>query len=151
MRLDEQVEARLRKAYSAAIAKKADDVTAALAGITNEQSITMIGLGLYVAGYIVNDIHRDGVTDEKVRALATEIVNGESDWMDLGEVEPVARFLRAAAQGDVETITRLGPEDATGLVIVAGAHLLAYYRQEGERWHSYLDAILDNYEAAEAT
>jgi hypothetical protein len=32
---------------------------------------------------------------------------------------------------------------------VAGAHLLAHYRQPGERWYRYLDAILDTYEAAE--
>lgn len=147
MKVNEQVESALRKAYSAAIAKNADGVTDALAGLTNAQSMELLGLGLYVAGYVVNDIHRDGVTDDKVRALATEIVNDESGWINLGEVDEVARFLRAAAQGDVDTINRLAPEDVTGLVIVAGAHLLAHYRQEGERWYAYYDVILDNYDA----
>lgn len=146
MMVDEQVESRLRAAYGAAIAKRADDVTAALDGITHEQSMSLIGLGLYVVGYVVNDIHRDKPNERDVRGLATEIVNAEIDWIDLGGADLVASFLNAAAAGDAAAIGRLGAEEATGLVIVTGGHLLAHYRQENERWFRYLDAILETYE-----
>jgi hypothetical protein len=149
MRLDRQVEERLRKAYSAAIGKDTVGVTAALAGITNEDSRKLLGIGLYVTGYIVNDMNRDGLRDDSVRRLAAEIVDGERDWIDLGDADHVVRFLTAAATDDLDEINRLGPEDVTALTIVAGAHLLAHYRQPGERWYRYLDAILDTYEAAE--
>jgi hypothetical protein len=147
MTVNRRVEEPLRKAYSAAIGKNSAEVAAALEGVSHEDSLRLVGLGLYVTGYIVNDINRDGITDDNLRKLAIEIIDGEADWMDLGNPDHVARFLKAAANGDLGEVNRLGAEDVTGLVIVAGAHLLAHYRQDGERWYRYLDAILDNYEA----
>jgi hypothetical protein len=149
MKLDKQVEQRLRKAYSAAIGKDMAGVTAALEGISNEDSRKLLGLGLYVTGYIVNDHNRDGLQNENVRRLATEVVDGEHDWIDTGDADHVAKFLTAAATDDVDEINRLGPENVTALTIVTGAHLLAHYRQPGERWYQYLDAILDQFEVVD--
>jgi hypothetical protein len=147
MRVDERIEPRLREAYSAVIAKDADRVSAALRGMSNEDTATFLGLGLYVCGFIVNDIYKESVTDANVRELAEKIIAKQSDWMDIGEPEVVAAFLKAAATGDTR-VASLGGEDLTGLTIICGGHLLGYYRLEGQRWYEYLDEIWSAVEAA---
>lgn len=147
MRVDDGVEKRLREAYSGAIGKDADRISRTLVGITNEETVTFVGLGLYVAGFIVNDIYPDGPTDDDVRELAAQIIEGESGWMDLGDDDTVARFLKAAATGDT-TLGGLGGDDLMGHAIVCGGHLLSHYRLAGQRWYQYLDEIWAIAEAA---
>ncbi|GAB3802864.1 hypothetical protein [Micromonospora zhanjiangensis] len=140
MRIDERVEGRLRECYSGAIAKDSDLITAALAGITKEDTAHLLGLGLFVVGFVVKDVLREDLTDESIRDLADKIVTKQADWIDLGDASEVTAFLKAAATGDRQ-LAGLGGEDITGLVIVCGAHLLNYYRLDGQRWFQYLDEI----------
>jgi hypothetical protein len=147
MRVDERIEPRLREAYSAVIAKDADRVSAALQGMTAEDTTTFLGLGLFVCGFIVNDIYKESATDENVRELAGKIIAKQSDWMDVGEPEVVTAFLKAAASGDTR-LAGLGGEDITGLTIICGGHLLGYYRLNDQRWYEYLDEIWAALEAA---
>ncbi|GAA5198430.1 hypothetical protein GCM10023322_71840 [Rugosimonospora acidiphila] len=144
MPINSQVEERLRKAYSGAIAKDPDAVAGALDGISKEDTASLITMGLYVSGFVANDIYRDGPTDEDFRELASKISEKESDWIDLDRAS-VAEFLKVAVTGDV-TLGGLGGEDVTGLAVVCGAHLLSYYRLDDQRWYQYLDEIWDSYE-----
>jgi hypothetical protein len=144
MPVNSQVEQRLRKAYSGAIAKDSDIVAKALDGISEEETSTLITMGLYVSGFIANDIYRDGPTSKDYQELATKISDKESDWIELTR-DTVARFLKMATTGDT-TLGGLNGEDVTGLAIVCGAHLLSYYRLENERWYQYLDEIWNSYE-----
>jgi hypothetical protein len=145
MRIDERVEGRLRECYSGAIAKDSDRISAALAGITKDDTTRLLGLGLFVVGFVVKDVLREDLTDERIRELAEKIVTKQADWMELGDPSEVAAFLKAAATGDRQ-LAGLGGEDITGLVIICGAHLLNYYRLDGQRWFQYLDEIWANLE-----
>jgi hypothetical protein len=146
MPVNSQVEERMRKAYSGAVAKDSDIVARALDGISKADTGTLIAMGLYVVGFIANDIYRDGPTDEEYQELAVKISDKESDWIDLNR-DSVAGFLKVAATGDA-TLGGLDGEDLTGLAIVCGAHLLSYYRLDDQRWYQYLDEIWDSYEQA---
>jgi hypothetical protein len=147
MKIDERVEGRLRVAYSAAIGKDADQISEALAGITKDETAKFIGLGIFVCGFIVKDVLREELDDDRLLALARDIVKDEADWMDLGDPAVVAAFLKAAATGDHQ-LAGLDGEDITGLAIVCGAHLLAHYRLGEQRWFQYLDEIWAALEAA---
>lgn len=146
MPVDERAEERLREAFSGAIGRKPEKISAVLAGVPQDRSEAVVGIALYVVGTIVNEACGE-VTDDAVRDLAQKLVDGESNWIDVGNLDLVARFLKAAASGDVATVNSLDAEDIVGLSVVAGAHLLAHYRREDQRWYQYLDEILDRYEA----
>jgi hypothetical protein len=147
--VDEQAEARLREAFSGAIGRRPEKVSAALAGVPQKQAETVVGLALFVIGFVVNDACGDGASDGTVRDLAQKIIDGESDWSNVGDLDLVTRFLAAAARGDVAAVNQLAAEDVVGLSVVAGAHLLAHFRLPDQRWYQYLDEILDGYEASD--
>jgi hypothetical protein len=140
MELDDSVEKRLREAYCGAISKDPDRISRALDGITPQETATFVDLGLYVSGYIVNEIFQHSPTDDNVRELADRIGARESDWTQTGDADTIVRFLDAAVTGDT-TRVGLGAADLTRLVIVCGGHLLAYHRPDGQRWYEYLDEI----------
>lgn len=151
MPVDQRAEERLRAAFSGAVGRKPEKISAALAGVPQSKSQAVIGLALYVVGSVINDATGAAATDDAVRDIAEQLVTGESDWIDVGDIDTVVRFLKAASAGDITAVNRLDTEDLVGLSVVAGAHLLAHYRKEDQRWYQYLDEILNNYEATETT
>ena len=146
--MDQQAEESLRAAFSGAIGRNPEAISAALAGVPRGRSEEVIGLALYVIGSVVNEATGGGLTDATVRDIAEQLVSGESDWIHVGDVGTVTRFLTAAATGDITAVNQLDTGDLVGLSVVAGAHLLAHYRDEGQRWYQYLDEILDGFETA---
>jgi hypothetical protein len=141
MDMNDSVETRLRESYGAAISKDPDRMSRAVDDIAPQESATLVDVGLYVSGYIVNDIYWDGLSDDNTRELAAKIVAEESDWIDVGDADTIVRFLNAAVTGDATTVAGLGGENLTRLVVVCGGHLLAYHRPDGQRWYEYLDEI----------
>jgi hypothetical protein len=73
-----------------------DRITAVLQGLDESQSQQAIGLGLYVCGFVVNDVHREGATDDDLRKLAQQIVKAEADWVAL-DTEQVALYSTGSA------------------------------------------------------
>lgn len=137
---------KLSESYRGVVARDGDRMVGAFHDLDDEDWQQAIALGVFVAGFIVNDVHRDGGTEEQLRELATKIVESESGWIDL-EAETVARFLAAAATGDT-SFSGVPREDIIGHTFVSGGHLLATYRLEGQDWWSYLDEIEAAAEAA---
>lgn len=140
MRIPENIEERVREAYRGVVARDGDRVSNALRGLNKDQSRKAVALAYFVCGYIVKDIFIEEPTYEDLCEMAEDIVKDESNWINLGDKETVAVFLRAAAAGDT-SFTGLKPEDFVGFTFVCGGHLLATYRGEGQQWWEYLDEI----------
>ena len=146
MRIDEQIEERVRAAFSAAIARDGDAMVGALYGLTEQQAQQALGLALYACGFVVNDIFREGATDEEVRALAQQITETEASWVRL-DVDTVAGTLRAAARGDA-SLDGVDHADLVGNAFVSGGHLLAAFRTDDQEWWQYLNEIWEHLEAS---
>jgi hypothetical protein len=146
MQIDERVERRLRNAYSRILAKDGEGMVAALEGLGPEESVTAVGMALFVVGYVVNATFPDGATDEQLHTVAQDIVNDESDWVDLGDVDTLARFLSATRTAD-PWLRELGLEEGTGLALVCGGHLLGHYYGDDQEWYEFLDEIWAAFEA----
>lgn len=146
MRIDERVEAHVRQAFSAVIARDGERMVEAMRGLDEADSQRAVGLALYVCGFVVNDIHRSGATDSEIHELAAQITRSESRWVNLNTAQ-VATLLRAAAAGD-DTFGGLSHADVPGLAFVAGGHLLGAFSYDDQAWHEYLDQIWAVLEAA---
>ena len=140
MNIDPRIEEHVREAYRAVIAKDGDRMVRAFRGLGEVEAATMAAYGVFVCGYVVNDVLRDGVTEGRLRDLATKIVHSESDWIDLGSAEAVAHLLGAASRGDT-SFAGVPREDVIGSIFVCGGYLLGVYRSEGKEWWDYLDVI----------
>jgi hypothetical protein len=147
--IDAAIEERVRAALGAVIDRDGDGMVSALAGLTSNETRHALGLGLFVVGYVVNNIHPDGVTEAEIASLAQQVTESESDWISLNP-ESVRLLLTAGAKGDA-TLRGIDPNDALGLTFVVGGHLLAAYRAEPERWFEYLDEIWAALSAASDT
>jgi NDP-sugar pyrophosphorylase family protein len=147
MRIDERVEEIVREAYRAVIDKDGDRLVAAFRGHSEEQAQMAVAYGIFVAGFIVNDVLRQGVTEEQLRKLADQVIASEGDWVDLGSPEHLVKLLASAANGDLsfEGVPR---EDVIGNVFVSGGYLLASYRLKDQHWWDYLNEIWAGLEAA---
>lgn len=71
MQVYRKVDRHLRTAYSGALKQDPDLISQALKGLSKTDGFTLLLLGLFAVGFIVNDIYPDGVTDEGVRKLAS--------------------------------------------------------------------------------
>jgi hypothetical protein len=139
MHIDRAIEERVRNALGAVIDRDGDRMVAALEGLSPGDLQHALGLGLVAVGYVVNDIHPEGVTDAEFSSLAQQIVDSEADWISL-DAEAVKRLLLAASVGDA-SLPGIESNDAVGLTFVSGGHLLAAFRADKERWFEYLDEI----------
>ena len=139
MRIDVQVEDRVRRALAGVIDRNGDAMVAALDGLSEEQAQHALGLALYAAGFVVNDVFRDGATDEELRALARQIVETESNWVTL-DVETVSHTLRAAAIGD-PSVAGVAPGDVVGNAFVSAGHLLGAFSDDDQEWWEYLNEV----------
>jgi len=145
MQISERIEGHVRDAFGAVISRDGDAMVEALKGLTAEDSATAVGLALYVVGFVVNDIHRDGATDEELATLARQITETESDWVQLNP-DTVASLLGAASTGDT-LLGGVAREDLAGNVFVSAGHLLGAFSGQGQPWHEYLDEIWTALEA----
>lgn len=146
MQIDERVEGHVRQAFSAVIGRDGDALAAALSRLSEQDRVAALGLALYVVGFVVNDIYRNGASDEELRTLARQIVDGESNWVTLN-IDTVARILRAAATGDA-SLGGVAKDEIAGNVFISGGHLLGAFSQKGQPWHAYLDEVWAAMEAS---
>ncbi|MEV6304956.1 hypothetical protein AB0M02_36475 [Actinoplanes sp. NPDC051861] len=140
MEIDPRIEEHVREAYRGVIARDGDRMVAAFRGLNTQDSATAVSYAVFVLGYVVNDVFRDGATGDELLDLAQKIVKSESDWIKLHSAEDLAAVLRSAAVGDV-TFPGVPPGDVIGHVLVAGGYLLGVYRHEDQEWWNYLDEV----------
>jgi hypothetical protein len=145
MRIDERIEAHVRQAFGAVIGRDGDQMTEALRGLDEADSQVAVGLALYVCGFVVNDIYREGATDGEVRGLAEQIVRSEAAWIKL-DANDIAKLLKAAATGD-NTFGGLDTSAVAGLAFVCGGHLVGAFSEDDQPWHQYLDEVWEAFEA----
>lgn len=143
MRIDRDVEAHVRAAYSAIVARDGDKFVEASRGLDDHQGQEALRLALIVVGYIVKDIYREGATDENYHTLAKQIVDTE-EWAKLPGVDEVAKFLKGSVDG---RIPPLDPVELMGMAFVCGGHMLAAFRYEDQHWYEHLDQIWNAVEA----
>ncbi|MET8309741.1 hypothetical protein [Micromonospora sp. NPDC005173] len=148
MRVDERVEEAVREAYRAVIAKDGDRLASALAGLNEHEAQRAVRYAVFVVGFIVNDVFRNGATEAELSGLADKIIASESSWIELGPREDLASLLSAAAGGDV-TATSTARADVVGNTFVVGGFLLTSFRLDDQRWWDYLDEIWAAMEAAD--
>lgn len=146
MRIDERIEESVRKAFSAVVAKDGDTMVKTILALGEKDAETAVRYALYVVGYVVNNAHPHGATNADLRAMASDLADGVADWVNVGDTDTVASFLRSAASGDT-TFEGIPAEDVPGTAFVCGGYLLARYRLEDQRWWEYLNEV---WEAAEA-
>jgi hypothetical protein len=147
MQINEHVEEAVREAFRAVIAKDGDRLVTAFRGLNEDEARTAVAYGVFVAGFVVQDVFRVGVSDDDLRDLATKIIASESGWVDLGDAATLARMLRSAAQGD-PTFAGVPREDVIGNLFVSGGFLLTSFRTNDQHWWDYLDEIWAALEAA---
>lgn len=140
MEIDPRVEEHVREAYRGVIARDGDRMVAAFRGLDPDDAATAVAYGVFVLGYIVNDVFRNGATEADLLMLAEKIVESESDWIRLRSASDVAGVLRSAAAGDV-TFPGVPPTDVIGHAFVAGGYLLGVYRRADQEWWNYLEEI----------
>jgi hypothetical protein len=140
MRIDERIEEVVREAYRAVIAKDGERLVSTFRGLSDEDSKKAIGYGIFVCGYIIGDVFRDGVKDEQLRDLAAKIVASESDWVDLGSPDDLANLLSNVAKGEAP-FDNVPSEDALGTLFVCGAFMLTSFRLDRQNWWDYLGEI----------
>jgi hypothetical protein len=139
MRIDEGIEQHVRDAFGSAVNEDGDRLVESLKGLNQTDTLRALGLGLFAVGFVVNDIFRDGATDEELLDLAQQIVEEEASWVTLDE-NAIVPLLRAAATSDI-SLPGVNKEDAVFLTFVCGGHLLAAFREDGQHWYDYLDEI----------
>ncbi|MCA2216782.1 hypothetical protein [Jidongwangia harbinensis] len=140
MEIDPRIEEHVREAYRGIIGRDGDRMVAAFHGLGADDAAKAVAYGVFVLGYIVNDVFRNGATDADLRQLAGKIIESESDWINLRGADDVAGVLRSAATGEV-TFPGVPPADVIGHVFVAGGYLLGVYRRADQEWWDYLDEI----------
>jgi hypothetical protein len=146
MRIDERIEQRVRDAFGAVANRDGAGMAAAPQGLSNEDVATALSYGLFVVGFILNDVLREGPTDEDYEVIAGRAIDAASGWIDLGDRAAVVALLRAAAKGD-PSVPGVSPEDVLGHTFVLGGYLLQAYRLDNQHWWEYLDDIWAQLEA----
>jgi hypothetical protein len=148
MQIDEHVEEAVREAYRAVIAKDGPRLVNAFRDLSEDDARTAVAYGLFVCGFVVKDVLRDGITEQNLDQLAAAIIASESAWVDLGSAEDLAALLRAAATGDTSFAEVRDRQDVVGKIFVCGGYLLTSYRRDDQHWWDYLDEIWAALEAA---
>lgn len=146
MKIDPRIERHVRQAYGAVATKDGAAIAPSFEGLSSQDSAIALGYGLFVVGFIVNDVLRDGVTDEALDGIARRAAESTSSWIDLGARSALVALMRAASKGDA-SIPDMPVEDLVGLTFVLGGYLLQAYRLDGQHWWEYLDDIWAQAEA----
>ncbi|MET8527118.1 hypothetical protein [Micromonospora sp. NPDC005172] len=147
MRIDEHVEGAVREAYRAVIAKDGDRLAATFAGLNEDEAQMAVRYAVFVVGFIVKDVFRNGATEAELSELADKIIASESPWVDLGPREDLATLLAAATSGNI-VASSTARADVVGNTLVVGGFLLTSFRLDDQRWWNYLDEIWTAMEAA---
>jgi len=104
----------------AVVGRDGDRMLAAFAGLDDKDFRRCVGYGLAVVGHIVSDIYPEGPSEQDLDELAKRIIEGEADWIDLGDQLTVATFLGATTKDDPAVIdpsnaAAMAAEDLVGL------------------------------------
>jgi hypothetical protein len=140
MKISERIEQRVRNAFGAVIDRDGDRMVTASEGLSEPDAATALRMALYVVGFVVNDIYRDGASEGQLLTVARQIVDTEADWVQLDPADIIARILGAASKGDM-SLGGVREEDLAGNVFVSGGHLLGAFSLEGQPWWKYLNEI----------
>lgn len=140
MQIDERIEERVRHAYDAVAMEDGQILTQAFEGLSPDDMATALGYGLFVVGFIINDVLRDGASDADLAGIAQRAIESESSWVELGPVDSLVALLRAASKGET-SIPGVPREDLVGFTFLLGGYLLQSYRLDNQHWWEYLDDI----------
>lgn len=149
MRIDDAIEERMREAFRGVIAESAERVVAASSDVDERTFGQMLGYALHVARDVLSDAFPGGPSGADLQLLSERIVQAEETWVDLGGVGRVRKFLEAVLVGG-EGLQELAPRELSVLPFVVGAHLVAAYRDDDQKWWDYLDEIWARVESPEA-
>jgi hypothetical protein len=140
MQIDERIEERVRRAYDAVAIEDGQILTQAFEGLSPEDMAKALNYGLFVVGFITNDVLRNGASDADLAGIAERAIESESSWIELGPKDALVALLRAASKGDTP-VPGVPPEDLAGFTFVLGGYLLQSYRLDNQNWWEYLDDI----------
>ena len=149
MRIDKVIERRVREAFAAVIGHDESDLRAHLRVLSERELQVALVYATFVTGYVVSDVFEGAPDDAELTEMAEDAVQGTKDWIDLGGIESVVAFLKAATAGNAD-FPGVPGEDIAGYAFVIGGYLLSRYRREGQRWYEYLDDIWNAAQAAES-
>jgi hypothetical protein len=149
VKIDKDIEPRVREAYAAAVAGDADRFDTALGAVaTDDDSATRaLSLAFAIGSTALFSIHRGRRPDDvQLRFIASEFAAAQQ-WTTLDEVAALT-FLAALA--DVKSPAEMRPlGNVTVAAFAIGAWLLSAFRlDEAMRWNDFLDAILDKLETS---
>lgn len=149
MRIDQDVEPAVRKAYGAAVAGKGDWLDAALKNIADrgdEFTGRALELAVVIDAAALHAIHEGRPDDEQISALLKHFADTES-WADI-DPHVSRRFLTALADHtpvrDVVSVVEL-----SDVCFVMGGWLLSSFLPEGKKWTEFLDEVLNAIETSE--
>ena len=143
MKTPPQAEEKLIEVFTGVVAKDSDRVGAAIRAFNEEELKTATATALFICGYVVNDVFRDGPTPENLHEMAEQIIEDLTDLVNLGEVDDVAKFLDLTARGS-ESLEGLSPMEVLFLAFPCAGYLLAAFSLEDQRWWEYLDEIMSS-------
>jgi hypothetical protein len=149
MQIDEQIEEHVREAYRGVAAEDGARIARAFEGLSPDDAATTLGYGLFVMGFVINDVLRKGATDADLDGIAQRAIETVSGWVDLGDKAAVVALLSAASKGD-GSVPGVPPEDVLGNTFVLGGYLLQAYRLDSQHWWEYLDDIWAQAQATQA-
>jgi hypothetical protein len=147
MRIDDQVEQRVRDTLHWVVKQKSDEFDAALKtfpdAATRISALELLGA---VAGFVLVDTYGRKPSPDEVGTLAAEIADVES-WASLTG-EEVKTYLNGVLAG-TPLVDTLPPKSIVLLAFVVAANLLSSKpKDKGEWWFNYLDRIELAIEAA---
>ncbi|MEU8261373.1 hypothetical protein AB0C02_12225 [Micromonospora sp. NPDC048999] len=147
MKIDDQVEQRVRGALHWIVKEQEDKFTAALQAFPDDASRrAALELLVAIARYVIVEAYSGRPSVDEVQDLAGVIADAES-WLPLSRPE-VEQYLQAVLTGS-PLIEHLEPEAAVVLAFaVAGSLLASRSQPSGEWWFNYLDKVEAAIEAA---
>ncbi|OZV81156.1 hypothetical protein CA850_13565 [Micromonospora echinospora] len=147
MKIDDRVEQLVRDTLHWAVKRKPAEFGDALRAFPDEASrLSALELLVAICGYTTVDLFGQRPSEGQVRALATDIAEGEG-WSSVTIAE-VADYIDAVLGGS-RTLDTLPPERLVPLSFVVAANLLSSKpKAPGEWWFNYLDKVEAAIEAA---
>jgi hypothetical protein len=137
MKINEQVETRVRAVLDAAVRRDRDKLNLALRAFPNDDAARQgVELAIAVAAYVMLDVHHGRPSDEQVATVAQEIADAEG-WAGF-TADEIGRFLSYTLAG--KSLAGVLPDDAVILLsFIVPATLLSAFRPKEEIWEAYLD------------
>jgi hypothetical protein len=140
MKIDDEVEKKVRDTLHWAVKQKPDELNAALQGFADE-SVRLAALELLaqISMYAATDAFNGKPTLDQIRALAVEVAEAEA-WASLS-ADQVSAFLAAVIHGQPGGMHLTADEYVALSFVVAASLLSSQPKPEGQWWFDYLDKV----------